>query len=444
MKSSICIMVACLVWLFVEVSVAELQIFKKLRAAERFVEDLNGGEFDVVVQNVSSTMSQHLNVLSNVITVLAANNTACNQSGEIEYLRDLSVSINQKLDDVISQFQTVKILAHWNESIYAKYETSIHAVFNQFKLLFMVPSVGINHQEQLFVKEYERTYPVGGDHLFLGFAIGNGFISPAMNYTKHNRGQMRTFMLSILKPLIMAADIEVAYSTIARSDTVILSTINRWQARFEAVQRDMKEIDLDLKNNYITQANKDIDIFSNNNLELSNPMFARFLYQELSKKYFWRDWLVVVSTHTEGYHDAHSRTCNGVIKSTHNRKDLVIDSVNKDKTPLNIQDVNQTCKSLQISCNHTVFTTINTCNEDPTETRRIRSQSDVIYHSANADVVFNWITKFGTSCSPISSYGVIDTHKNPVHYAAGPTDDSPNRLFVCDLGVCNYFVHFFG
>ena len=120
MKSSNCIMVACLVWLFVEVSVAELQIFKKLRAAERFVEDLNGGEFDVVVQNVSSTMSQHLNVLSNVITVLAANNTACNQSGEIEYLRDLSVSINQKLDDVISQFQTVKILAHWNESIYAK------------------------------------------------------------------------------------------------------------------------------------------------------------------------------------------------------------------------------------------------------------------------------------------------------------------------------------
>ena len=109
----------------------------------------------------------------------------------------------------------------------------------------------------------------------------------------------------------------------------------------------MKEIDLELKNKYHVQAIKDIDKFSKNNLGLSNPMFGRYLYQELSKKYFWRDWLVVVSTHTEGYHDSYSRACNGTVTSTHRRKDLVIDSVDKDQPPLDIQSVrNERCPSL--------------------------------------------------------------------------------------------------
>ena len=66
----------------------------------------------------------------------------------------------------------------------------------------------------------------------------------------------------------------------------------------------MNETDKELKDNYLTQAKIDIDTFSKNNLGLSNPIFSRFLYQELSKKYFWRDWFVVVSTHTDYDHDA--------------------------------------------------------------------------------------------------------------------------------------------
>ena len=46
----------------------------------------------------------------------------------------------------------------------------------------------------------------------------------------------------------------------------------------------MKSIDFKLKSRNRTLFIKDIDTFSNNNLGLSNPMFGRYLYQELSKK----------------------------------------------------------------------------------------------------------------------------------------------------------------
>ena len=104
----------------------------------------------------------------------------------------------------------------------------------------------------------------------------------------------------------MAANVELGYQAIKGYDTIIPVYSQRWQVRFIKVQEKMNETDKELKDIYLTQAKIDIDTFSKNNtnLELSNPMFSRFLYQELSKKYFWRDWFVVVSTHTDYDHDA--------------------------------------------------------------------------------------------------------------------------------------------
>ena len=101
--------------------------------------------------------------------------------------------------------------------------------------------------------------------------------------------------------------------TIKGYDNQIPFYRHQWQDQFEQVQERMKRIDLKLKNRNRnrTQYIKDIDTFSKNNLGLSYPMFGRYLYQELSKKYLWRDWLVVVSTHTDYNHDAYSRSCKG-------------------------------------------------------------------------------------------------------------------------------------
>ena len=326
MKFSFGILAVSLVWLSVSESTSESESISTLQAVASFAENLNkgAGAFTTIVQSVTSTTSPYLGVLTAVIKLIAASKTASRESAELNNLRELSEKINQKLDDVLSQFSELKNLIRWTaiQSTYATYETNIRTVYGHFKYIFERPISHMNSTNQLFINSYNFDYHDSGYKLFNGFVIDHGvfiqgFLRPAMNYTENNRGQMRTFMLSILKLLLMAANVELGYMTIKGYEHQIPFYRHQWQVRFEQVQERMKSIDEELKNSYRTQYIKDIDTFSKNNLGLSNPMFGRYLYQELSKKYFWRDWLVIVSIHTEGYHDSHSLTCNGIIKSTH-------------------------------------------------------------------------------------------------------------------------------
>nr|XP_022331797.1 uncharacterized protein LOC111129631 [Crassostrea virginica] len=329
MRNPLCILAVCMVWLFVEESLALSKSINTLRETERLAEHLNRGAF-TVVQNVAKTVEPFFSVFSSVIQMVVDIRSATSPSAELEYLHQLSDSINQKFDEVNSQFNEVKKLIQWTsvQATYASLEANIHAVSDQFKLIFKVPPSGMNQQKQIFINSYESTYQDSGSKLFAGFMLDTGFVSqgllrPAMHYTENNRGEMRTFMLGIMKLLILGANVELGYMTIKGYDNVIPFHSHQWQVRFEQVQEKMKEIDLELKNKYQDQAIKDIDTFSNKNFELSNPMFGRFLYQELSKKYFWRNWLVVVSTHTDSNHDAHSRGHSTVKKSTKKQTDPV-------------------------------------------------------------------------------------------------------------------------
>lgn len=446
MKCSLSILIVCVVWLFVEKSIVESQTIPTLQTIQTFIEDLNRNEFIKVVTNVGSKMSPYLGVLSTVIKMIAENDASSKQSAELAYIRDLSQSINQKLDDVMAQFQEIKNLIQFiaNKYTYATLEWNIHVVFDSLNEIFKVPSSGIPQQEQLFCTKYESTYQESGLKLFDGFmndhgTFTEGFLRPAMIYTENDRGQMRTLMLSTLKLLVMAANVELGYYTIKNMTEIIPYYSYGWQNRFQQIQNRMNAIDLELKNLYPSQSIKDIDTFSEKNYGLSNPMFGRKLYQKLSKKYFWRDWLVIVSTHTNYDHDAHSTICHGVIKSTHGTKDLVIDSV-ENTTNFDIQkEANPRCMSLIQTCHNTV--NHHSCS-DPYGSCRQGGFQCPPYTSENADVIFKWITNLG-NCSPFSSYGVINAGKNPVYYA-GSTNSSLDRLFVCNLYPCNFYVHFFG
>lgn len=161
--------------------------------------------------------------------------------------------------------------------------------------------------------------------------------------------------------------------------------------------------------------------------------------------------MVIASTHTEGRNDAHSRVCNGVIRSVYRTKDIVVDSVERSKPSFDMREVEDLYASLTQTCSKTA--TYNACttpppcyyNYCPIEIHyysRKRRCGDYINYS-NAEVIFNWFDAVRTSCSTYSSLGIIATNKNPVYYA-GPSEGSSHRLFVKDLGVCNYNVYFFG
>lgn len=450
------------------------QLRSALVAEVEVAKNINKGAFTAVVKDVAKTVAPFLNAFTSVVKLIFGIHASSTVSPELKFLRNLSESINRRFDQVDLQFTDVKNLIDWTavQVAYGTYERNIRAVSDHLNYTFLVPASSMNQQMQLFAMNYENGYDGSGSKLFTAFmqdhgVISQGLLRPAMKYTRNDRGKMRTFMLGILKLLIMAAKVELSYLGVKEGyDSLVPFYIHQWQIRIEQVQEKMKAIDLELKNVYHPQSLKDIDRFTmdSKNLRLSNHNFSRNLYQELSTKYFWRDWLVVASTHTEGRSDAHSRVCDGVIKSVHRTKDLVIDSVEREKPTFYMREIQSLCASLNKTCQDTATYipcqtethcsypygsctsgSSNSCYNYLTGTgpcRRFR-RCGSYQNSENANDIFNWFDTVKTSCSTYSSVGIIATNKNPVYYA-GPNAGSSHRLFVYDLGLCNYNVHFFG
>lgn len=423
-----------------------------LLAEEVVAVNINNGAFTDVVKDVAKTVAPFLNAFTSVIKLIFGIQASSTESPELKYLRNLSESINRRFDQVNVQFNDVKNLIDWSavQVSYGMLESNIHAVSDQFSRIFQVPESGANQQKRLFEISYKNGYVDSGSKLFTAFmqdhgVISQGLLRPAMKYTRNDRGKMRTFMLGILKLLMMAAKVELAYLGVKGYDSLVPFYIHQWQVRIEQVKEKMKAIDLELKNVYLPQSLKDIDRFAmdSNNLRLSNQNYSFNLYQELSTKYFWRDWLVVASTHTEGRNDAHSRVCNGVIRSVYRTKDIVVDSVDRNKPSFDMREIDDLYASLTQTCSNTAhYISCQTVKPCQYYCGRKRRCGDYVNYS-NAEVIFNWFDSVGTSCSTYSSLGIISTYKNPV-YHAGPSEGSSHRLFVKDLGVCNYNVHFFG
>lgn len=450
-----------------------------LLGAEKVAQDINGGStsFISVVKNAAKTISPFLNIFSSVVKLIFSFHTT--ESPELRYLRQLSKTITTRFDQVDNEFSDVKRLINWSavQISYSTLEGNIHVVSDEFRRIFQVPVSGVTAQKNMFITSYENTYAESGSKLFAGFMLDSGTLSqglirPAMRFTENDRGKMRTFMLGILKLLLMAAKVEMGYLGIKGYDPIVPFYSQQWRVRIERVQEKMKVIDEELKKAYYGQFLKDIDRFALDNNLFSNQNFSERLYHKLSTKYFWRDWLVVTSTHTEGRHDAHSRVCTGVIKSIHS-KDIVVDSVDREKPFFNISEVNLLHSSLEGTCdNKAVYIPCaqqNSCTypygacsgSSYSGSSNDRCGNSYIgYHSCtryrvrrcgsyenrqNADDIFSWFSTVKRSCSTYSSLGIIATDKRTAYFASpSGGSNSSQRLFVSDLGVCDYNVHFFG
>lgn len=419
-------------------------------AEEAIVDNIIKGKFTTVVKDVAGTVTPFLKAFNSVVRLILGIQSSSAESHELQYLRNMSESISRRFDQVDSQFNDVKKLINWSavQVSYGMLESNIHIASGQFNRIFQVPESGVNEQRKLFITSYQSGYRDSGTKLFTAFmqdqgVISQGLLRPAMEYTRKDRRKMRTFMLGILKLLLMAAKVEIAYLGAIDYNAVVPFYIHDWEIRIEQVKEKMIKTDIDLKNAYFAQSNSDIDRFSQNNtnLRLSNQDFSRNLYEELSTKYYWRDWLVVASTHTEGRHDAHSKVCNGFIKSVYRTKDLVIDSVEHDKANFNTMEVHGLCASLKQTCQNKAY-----YQECPQYNRPRGSKSkrcgDYVYPS-DAIVIFNWFNSAVTSCQTYSSVGIIGTGKNPVYYA-GPVNSTSSRLSLSVIGNCDFKVHFFG
>lgn len=414
---------------------------------EALVGDINSGKFIITLADTADLASSLLKIYETTGTLFTRSHTTL--SPEMTQLRSLVLNINYQFDHINQQFSDVKALIDWTavKVSYGTLEGNINAVSERFSTIFKVPESAMIDQKEEFLNSYKNSFSDSGFKLFYAFmndqhVLSEGLLRPAIRYTKNDRGKMRTFMLGVLKLLLKSAVMEICYYNYTGKNGLVDYYSKIWHNRTNLVQEKMKAVDLELKNIYFSQSRIDIETFLKNvtNLLLSNGNFSQNLYQELSKKYFWRDWLVITSTHTEGRHDSHSRVCNGIIKSVYRTKDLVIDSVERTKPVVDTSEIhafsaslNQTCKNNRyyVYCQHVL----------PVGKRS--NDCGIFRYTDNADAIFNWFGSVKTSCDKFSSIGIIAIDKKSA-YSAGPLNETSKRLYVFNIDNCTFKVHFFG
>lgn len=370
-----------------------------LNAGKEIAEEINGGDFLSTIGKAAKTAVPFLSAIATVSKLIFGQGNS--QPPELQFLKQLSETVNARFDQVDIQFSDIKRLINWS-SVRVSYndiESRILAVSNAYDNLYRVPGSALNAQRQIFITSYESGYQDSGIKLYKGFmnddnVFGQGLLGPAMQYTENDRGKMRTFMLGILKLLIMAAKLELEYYGIKGYNTVVPFYVQQWQVRLERINPKMIAADFEVASKYHSQLVVDIESFAAMNSSLSNEDYSRVLYQKLSAKYFWRDWLVIISSPNSHYR-AYYHMCDGYAKQIHN-KDVAVASVDNQKTPISKGQVDILVNSLNQTCKNTA-TEIHVCGDHFTE------------HDG-AKEMYAWITPtIRANCSsPYASVGTSD------------------------------------
>ncbi|XP_062594879.1 uncharacterized protein LOC134256234 [Saccostrea cucullata] len=369
-----------------------------LQAGNIIADEINAGEFLSIVGKAAKIAVPFFSTIFDVTKLIFG--IGQTESPELQYLRQFSETVNLRFDRVDAQFSDIKRLINWStvQVTYTDIESRIIAVSDALNNMYKVPKLAIDAQKQIFITSYESGYQDSGIKLYKGFmnegnVFGTGLLGPAMQYTEPDRGKMRIFMLGILRLLFMAAKLEFEYFAIKGfSGGIVPFYVQQWQTRLERVQAKMLVTDQDVASKYNSQFLLDIESFATLNSSLGNEDFSRGLYKKLSDKYFWRDWLVIIST-PSSRNRACYHMCNGFAKQLHNR-DIAVASVDRQKTPINKTEVDTLVSSLRQTC------------ASKTKTSGGCGLSFTTY--PKADEMYSWITpRIRTNC--LSVYAAVGT-----------------------------------
>lgn len=138
-------------------------------------------------------------------------------------------------------------------------------------------------------------------------------------------------MIGVLKLLMQASKLELAYLKAKGYDSNYEFTKNEWIQKIAKVKSKMIAIDNLVASKYNTQTVADVDRVLSDHSNLNTDDFANTLYNFLTKKYFWRDWMVVVYKDITGNDNHYLHQCGGVIRQKRYGKNIVVSSVDKHK-----------------------------------------------------------------------------------------------------------------
>ncbi|XP_076117710.1 uncharacterized protein LOC143085319 [Mytilus galloprovincialis] len=390
----------------------------------------NNTEIPKVLSNLAKNVAPFLGVIGPLVSFIAGFFNKPGPSAELLAIQRLAKDIDRRFDKVDSQFAEVKGLIQWNtvKVQYSDLEQKINAVYRKYREMYSAPTIALAGEKDLFITNYESDFQNSGIKLYegvlnVGNVFGDGLLIPCMKFTLYDRKKCGTFSSGILKLLLRAAEVELAYLQVKGLSKNVPYHTSQWKSRLYQIRSVMSHADSTIANKYHDQSGADIDKYaldhSTNNM--NNHDFANNLYSFLAKKYYWRDWLVIAYKDVTGDDKHFQHECSGHLKFRDRGRNIVVASVDKRKSHMDLNAAKTVVNSVT----------------DHTSHQQHRPVHQTVYHRFNAHEAYDTFASAAKSgCSPYAAVGVVQNGASPSYAAA------PGR-FVLRNAKYNH-IHIFG
>jgi len=224
----------------------------------------------------------------------------------------------------------------------------------ELQFIYEISKSGVKNRKTIYVNHYNSDYQNSGLKLYQAVIHNQGTFqenlgTSIMRYTKNDRKLTQGFLLGIMKLLLQAAKIELAYLQVQGYDKNVKFMRGKCEKRIKAVKSNFKSIDTSVKEKYHVQAGIDTTDIAVKKKKLSNKRFAKALFKMLAKKYYWRDWIVLVYNEIWGWENHCVSACGGHIKFRTQGRNIVIASRDRNHSVMDLKRAEKDMKKVAMT-----------------------------------------------------------------------------------------------
>ncbi|XP_063447977.1 uncharacterized protein LOC134727526 [Mytilus trossulus] len=315
---------------------------KGLETGKGIAEMLENIEFDKFLSKIGKSVGGYLGAIGPFIGFIIA--LFPSESKELAYMKEMMKAIDRRFDRMDRRFDNIEQMIKWSvvKISFGQIEQKIKAMTREFEYLYSVPPAAVENRRKLYISNYDSDYQNSGTKLYQSIVNKQGTFqedlgTSVMRFTKNDRKKTQVFLLGVMQLLLQAVKIELSYlfAKIYTDNGNFMTS--QWINRIQEVRTRFEHIDVECINIYFSQSSKDIDEYSAKNYGKPNKQFANELYNLLSGKYYWRDWIVVSYNPIYGRQWHMMRVTGGQTLLRKHGRNLLVTSVDKNHPVMNVK-----------------------------------------------------------------------------------------------------------
>lgn len=264
------------------------------------------------------------------------------ESAELQFLREMLATITNRFDRIDGRLDEIAQKIDWTQSKiqFYTYERKILGMKIALERLYNTGNrQDFDGFKEQYINLYESTYEESGKLLYShivskDFTFAGNLLEETIKGNNYDRRDVQNFMLGLTKLILTASQIELVYYKI-KFPASLKALEMEWENNIKDMQNKMVKADEEVVNNFKNVALNDAKKILRDNKGMPYSDVGDKIYEHLTDKFYWRNWLVVVYDDVTGSHLHQIIYCGGGHEFRYSGFNLMLASSDKNAPKLN-------------------------------------------------------------------------------------------------------------